>query len=176
MDPQTATQTVAALLSNSTNPQSNSTTNQLSSANQPLLPVVPARRISLSPFDTRVYTLLLQIPPGSFTTYSILSKSLTSSPRAVGNSCRRNPFAPTVPCHRVVATGGSLGGFKGEHLSKIVKKTTASSDKEISRTTTKKTLLTLDQKRKLLKKEGVKFDPTGQKVLGTPYAGFKCTI
>ncbi|KAK4213251.1 6-O-methylguanine DNA methyltransferase [Rhypophila decipiens] len=173
MDPQTATQTLAALISNS-NPQSNSTrANQLDSANQPL--PVATRRISLTPFDKRVYTLLLQIPPGSFTTYSLLSKSLNSSPRAVGNSCRRNPFAPTVPCHRVVATGGSLGGFKGEHLSKIVKKTTASSDKEISRTT-KKTLFTLDQKRNLLKKEGVRFDPTGQKVLGTPYAGFQCTI
>ncbi|KAM7204784.1 methylated-DNA-protein-cysteine S-methyltransferase [Rhypophila sp. PSN 637] len=168
MDPQTATLTLASLISNS-NPQSNSTDQLNDSANQPL-PV--ARRIT--PFDTRVYSLLLQIPPGSFTTYSILSKSLNSSPRAVGNSCRRNPFAPTVPCHRVVASGGSLGGFKGEHLSKIVK-TTASSDKEISRTT-KKTLLTLDQKRNLLKKEGVRFDLTGQKVLGTPYAGFKCTL
>ena len=39
---------------------------------------------------------------------------LGSSPRAVGGALRRNPFAPRVPCHRVVAAGGAaLGGFSG---------------------------------------------------------------
>ncbi|KAI2632227.1 methylated-DNA--cysteine S-met [Hypoxylon sp. NC1633] len=38
---------------------------------------------------------------------------LPTSPRAVGNALRRNPFAPQVPCHRIVTTGGALGGCKG---------------------------------------------------------------
>ncbi|KAK0704784.1 6-O-methylguanine DNA methyltransferase [Lasiosphaeris hirsuta] len=69
---------------------------------------------SLSPFQKSVLLLLLQIPPGRFTTYAVLASHLSTSPRAVGNALRRNPFAPQVPCHRVVATGGLLGGFKGK--------------------------------------------------------------
>ncbi|RFU77893.1 methylated-dna-- -cysteine methyltransferase, partial [Trichoderma arundinaceum] len=64
-------------------------------------------------FEKRVWTALCQIPRGRVTTYGLLSAYLGTSPRAVGNALRRNPFAPDVPCHRVVATGGSLGGFKG---------------------------------------------------------------
>ncbi|CAM1509299.1 Fc.00g030380.m01.CDS01 [Cosmosporella sp. VM-42] len=103
-------------------------------------------------FEKRVWTLLLQIPAGSFSTYGLLAAHLNSSPRAVGNALRRNPFAPEVPCHRVVATGGALGGFKGKWPR----------DGEG---------ITLDEKRKLLRGEGVKIDGKG-KVLGTPFAGF----
>lgn len=39
---------------------------------------------------------------------------LNSSARAVGNAMRTNPFAPEVPCHRVLAADRSLGGYKGE--------------------------------------------------------------
>ena len=57
-------------------------------------------------FQTRVYTLLLQIPEGKVATYAALAKALKSSPRAVGGALRSNPFAPEVPCHRVLASTG----------------------------------------------------------------------
>ncbi|KAL6715895.1 hypothetical protein ACLMJK_006856 [Lecanora helva] len=68
----------------------------------------------LTPFRQRVLRSLCAIPRGSFTTYAALATHLESSPRAVGNALRNNPFAPEVPCHRVVATGGGIGGFGGE--------------------------------------------------------------
>ncbi|GAB1313550.1 methylated-DNA--protein-cysteine methyltransferase [Madurella fahalii] len=107
-----------------------------------------------TPFERSVWSLTCQIPPGSFSTYAILAARLKSSPRAVGNALRRNPFAPVVPCHRVVATGGTLGGFKG----KIARR-----DGEG---------ITLQEKRTLLRKEGVKFDAGSGKVLGTPFMAF----
>ncbi|KAF9891749.1 hypothetical protein FE257_003230 [Aspergillus nanangensis] len=75
------------------------------------------RRISLhptlTPYRRRVYRALLSIPPGRWTTYSALAKYLDSSARAVGTAMRTNPFAPDVPCHRVLAADGSLGGYMG---------------------------------------------------------------
>ncbi|KAF4448671.1 methylated-DNA-- -cysteine methyltransferase [Fusarium albosuccineum] len=103
-------------------------------------------------FEKRVWTLLCQIPKGHFSTYGIMAAHMNSSPRAVGNALRRNPFAPEVPCHRVVATGGALGGFKGKWPK----------DGEG---------ITIDEKKKLLRGEGVRLDEKG-KVLGTPFAGF----
>lgn len=98
------------------------------------------------------WSLLCQIPRGHVSTYALLAAHLGSSPRAVGNALRRNPFAPEVPCHRVVATGGALGGFKGKWPK----------DGEG---------ITLDEKRKLLRGEGIRLDDKG-KVLGTPWAAF----
>lgn len=68
----------------------------------------------LTPFRRRVLLALCQVPPGHFTTYLAISNFLHSSPRAVGNALRNNPFAPEVPCHRVVAANGGIGGFGGE--------------------------------------------------------------
>ncbi|KAF5024030.1 hypothetical protein F66182_3877 [Fusarium sp. NRRL 66182] len=107
---------------------------------------------SRTPFEKRVWSLLCQIPRGSFSTYGIMAAHLGSSPRAVGNALRRNPFAPEVPCHRVVATGGALGGFKGKWPK----------DGEG---------ITIDEKKKLLRGEGVRLDDKG-KVIGTPFGGF----
>ncbi|RSL90608.1 hypothetical protein CEP51_000637 [Fusarium floridanum] len=103
-------------------------------------------------FEKQVWTLLCQIPRGSFSTYGLMAAHMGSSPRAVGNALRRNPFAPGVPCHRVVATGGALGGFKGKWPK----------DGEG---------ITIDEKKKLLRSEGVRFDGKG-KVIGTPFQGF----
>ena len=65
-------------------------------------------------FESRVYEATSAIPRGRVSTYGELAKLLNSSPRAVGGALRRNPFAPRVPCHRVVAAGGAaLGGFSG---------------------------------------------------------------
>lgn len=69
---------------------------------------------TLTPYRRRVYRALLSVPPGRWTTYSALATYLNSSARAVGNAMRTNPFAPEVPCHRVLAADGSLGGYKGE--------------------------------------------------------------
>jgi methylated-DNA-[protein]-cysteine S-methyltransferase len=115
-----------------------------------LAQIAASQRGSL--FDKRVWSAILQIPPGQVTTYGLLAAHLNSSPRAVGNALRRNPFAPGVPCHRVVATGGGLGGFKGK------------AGREGEGTT-------LPLKRQLLRGEGVRFDGRGG-VLGTPFAAF----
>ena len=74
------------------------------------------RKISLSgktPFQKKVLAALCQVPRGQYTTYGTMSKYLSSSPRAVGNALKNNPFAPQVPCHRVLASDGGLGGFIG---------------------------------------------------------------
>lgn len=65
-------------------------------------------------FQTKVYELLKQIPKGKVTTYKIIAEKLgIKAYRAVGLACAKNPFAPKVPCHRVVASDGSLGGYSG---------------------------------------------------------------
>ena len=66
---------------------------------------------SLSPLRRRLYATLLLIPTGHWTTYAQLSTYLHTSPRAIGSMIRNNPFAPEVPCHRVLASDGSIGGF-----------------------------------------------------------------
>jgi len=68
---------------------------------------------TLTPFRKRVLLALCQVPEGQYTTYLAISNYLHSSPRAVGNALRNNPFAPRAPCHRVVAADGGIGGFGG---------------------------------------------------------------
>jgi methylated-DNA-[protein]-cysteine S-methyltransferase len=51
---------------------------------------------------------------GQTHTYGQLAKNLKNAPRAVGQACGANPYPVVVPCHRVVATGGGLGGFARE--------------------------------------------------------------
>jgi methylated-DNA-[protein]-cysteine S-methyltransferase len=65
-----------------------------------------AKDVKVTEFQSRVYELLSQIPEGKVSTYAAMSKALDSSPRAVGGACRRNPFAPQVPCHRVIQADG----------------------------------------------------------------------
>jgi O-6-methylguanine DNA methyltransferase len=72
----------------------------------------PPNAVTVTPFQERVYTLLVQIPAGRVSTYALMARALDSSPRAVGGALRNNPFAPEVPCHRVVASDGFVGGFK----------------------------------------------------------------
>jgi len=61
-----------------------------------------------------VYDSILSIPAGKVTTYKDISLAVGGSPRSVGNALRSNPFAPYVPCHRVVASNFFVGGFRGE--------------------------------------------------------------
>ena len=64
-------------------------------------------------FHRRVYQVARTIPPGSTLTYGDIAARLDApgSARAVGQAMARNPFAPIVPCHRVLATDGEDGGF-----------------------------------------------------------------
>ncbi len=64
-------------------------------------------------FQKRVWVMLCKIPVGEVWTYGQMAKVLSSSPRAVGNACRRNPTPVIVPCHRIVSASG-LGGFAGQ--------------------------------------------------------------
>ncbi|KAI9223347.1 6-O-methylguanine DNA methyltransferase [Blastocladiella britannica] len=81
---------------------------------------VQANGRPVTAFQFRVYDAILCIPQGHVTTYGELAKHLSSSPRAVGQALRVNPYAPGVPCHRVVATGGKLGGFFGHSKPGVV--------------------------------------------------------
>lgn len=63
------------------------------------------------------------IPRGRVTTYGLIAKKLkTQAYRAVGNACRHNPYAPKVPCHRVVRSDGTIGGFGGKISGKNVQR------------------------------------------------------
>ena len=74
-------------------------------------------------FEERVWKLLEKIPRGKVTTYGLLARKLnTKAYRAVGNACRRNPYAPKVPCHRVVRSDGTVGGFSGRTSGKAVER------------------------------------------------------
>ena len=74
-------------------------------------------------FEERVWKLMERIPAGKVTTYGLLAKKLNSRAyRAVGNACRRNPYAPRVPCHRVVRSDGTVGGFSGKTSGKNVRR------------------------------------------------------
>jgi len=60
-----------------------------------------------------VWEAMQRIPAGETRTYGDLARSIGSSARAVGGACGANPIPVVVPCHRVIAAGGDLGGFMG---------------------------------------------------------------
>ena len=75
----------------------------------------------LSDFQRRVYALARRIPPGHTRTYGEIAEELGDKTlaRAVGQAMGLNPFAPVVPCHRVLAAGNKPGGFSAGGLSLI---------------------------------------------------------
>ena len=83
-------------------------------------------------FQLRVWAYLRKIPRGSVKTYSQVAKGIRKplAVRAVANAIGKNLYAPKIPCHRVIRSDGSLGGYSGKGGLKI--------------------------KRFLLKKEGIK--------------------
>lgn len=117
------------------------------------------RRIAdskLTAFRKQTLSMLCQVPRGRYSTYQAMSDFITTNShktcaRAVGNAMRNNPFAPEVPCHRIVAADGTLGGFGG-HWGE---------DGKFAK-----------EKHKLLHDEGVRFDSRG-KVKGPPFRDFK---
>ena len=90
----------------------------------------------------KVYQLLQTVPRGKVTTYKALAQAVGSKAyRRIGQILKVNPDAPRVPCHRVVASDGTIGGFMG------------------SRTGPK-----IEKKMQLLKKEGIQI--RGRKIVG----------
>ena len=66
-----------------------------------------------TPFQKKVWMAMVRIPKGKVATYAQVAARIgkPNAARAVGNACNANPFAPDVPCHRVIASSGKLGGF-----------------------------------------------------------------
>ena len=66
-------------------------------------------------FQLKVWTYLSKIPRGSIKNYSQVAKAIGEplAVRAVANAIGKNPLAPTIPCHRVIRSDGSLGGYSG---------------------------------------------------------------
>ncbi|MCB1932929.1 MAG: methylated-DNA--[protein]-cysteine S-methyltransferase [Candidatus Accumulibacter sp.] len=68
-------------------------------------------RPSGTPFQRRVWEQIAAIPTHQTRAYGDIARTLHNAPRAVGQACGANPFPVVVPCHRVLASGGGLGGF-----------------------------------------------------------------
>ncbi len=70
----------------------------------------------LPEFQRQVYEVARAIPPGEVLTYGEVARRIgdPGAARAVGQALGHNPFAPVVPCHRVLAAGGRSGGFSAE--------------------------------------------------------------
>ena len=67
----------------------------------------------LPAYTRRVLEVTSLVPAGYVASYGSIAKAVGGSPRAVGNVMARNPFAPLVPCHRVVSSDFTLGGYGG---------------------------------------------------------------
>ncbi|KXT10770.1 hypothetical protein AC579_2319 [Pseudocercospora musae] len=109
----------------------------------------------ITAFRKKTLAMLCQIPRGRYSTYGAMADHISQTShktcaRAVGSAMRNNPFAPEVPCHRILAGDGSLGGFKG-HWGEQGR--------------------FASHKHELLYKEGVRFDSMG-KVKGPPFRDF----
>ena len=72
-------------------------------------------------FNSRCYEILRKVSRGKVITYKALARSLGNprAARAVGNALNKNPYAPKVPCHRVVKSNGEVGGFASGTKKKI---------------------------------------------------------
>ena len=68
-----------------------------------------------SKFQLKVWNYLKTIPEGTVKTYKQVAIAIKSpkSARAVANACGKNPYAPKIPCHRVIRSDGGLGGYSG---------------------------------------------------------------
>ena len=87
-------------------------------------------------FQEQVYALCKQIPKGKVSTYKELAHTLhINSSQAIGQALKCNPYAPIVPCHRIIKSNGAIGGFMGQTAGPEIK-----------------------QKIKLLKQEGIKIE------------------
>ena len=70
---------------------------------------------TVTDFQEKVYAAVKRIQQVKVTTYKLLAKEIRcKSSQAVGQALKRNPFAPMVPCHRVIRSDLSIGGFAGQ--------------------------------------------------------------
>ena len=77
----------------------------------------------ITSFQKKVYSLCKRVPKGKVTTYAEIGKAIGKRGqiyRAVGAALNKNPYAPRVPCHRVVKSDGSVGGFATGTKKKIL--------------------------------------------------------
>ncbi len=67
-------------------------------------------------FQVKVWKYLKTIPKGKIKTYKQVATAINSpkSARAVANACAKNPYVPKIPCHRVIRSDGSPGGYSGK--------------------------------------------------------------
>ena len=67
-------------------------------------------------FQLKVWNYLKTIPKGKVKTYKQVAIAIKrpKSARAVANACGKNPYAPKIPCHRVIRSDGALGGYSGK--------------------------------------------------------------
>ena len=75
-------------------------------------------------FEIKVWKEIVKIPYGETITYKDLAVAIgkPNSSRAVANACGKNPYPPTIPCHRVIRSDGKLGGYSGKGGVKTKKK------------------------------------------------------
>ena len=75
-------------------------------------------------FQIKVWEEISKIPYGETRTYKDLAIAIgkPDSARAVANACGKNPYPPSIPCHRVIRTDGKLGGYSGKGGIKTKKK------------------------------------------------------
>ena len=76
---------------------------------------------NLTTFQKKVLLEALKIPRGKVVSYSDIAKRIGTprAVRAVGSALGKNPYAPEVPCHRVIASNGSIGGYSGGIRKKV---------------------------------------------------------
>lgn len=139
---------------------------------------------TLSPFQRAIYEICSSIPVGRVTTYGGISQILERnifqlqqqkkllpshcefrtvkiSSQAVGTALKRNPFAPSVPCHRVLKAGNppTIGGFKGTTELNGLASLSTSIQTSVEKKSLEKSLHPdIQSKLNLLESEGVKFD------------------
>lgn len=90
-----------------------------------------AQSTDITPFQKKVYLALLDVPSGQTITYGELARRIgCRSAQAVGQALKRNPFAPEVPCHRIIAADGSLGGYNGKREGEEIERKRELLDKE----------------------------------------------
>ena len=73
------------------------------------------KSLSGTKFQLKVWNYLKSIPKGKVKSYKEVAIGINrpKSARAVANACAKNPYAPKIPCHRVIRSDGSLGGYSG---------------------------------------------------------------
>ena len=69
-----------------------------------------------SKFQLKVWKEIKKIPKGKVTTYKNIAKSIgyPKAFRAVANACGKNPYAPLIPCHRVIKSDFTIGGYSAK--------------------------------------------------------------